>query len=205
MENQFYNQPVVDWARQNLAQPVEIEVLFSSRWGKIFVYLLLFLAPLVFILLGIVMTILRTHQEDKSGFSALACGFVMLIPTGVIVILGALTRGKFAKTLAADGVKSSMGRKLLWENLYYVDHVSKHSRAGGVSRVTKDNQLELVFADGKAIIPPLIKNRQQIWNLINSMPAEVRDDGKGRKSAASTFNAFIEQVEQAENQRKSNK
>jgi hypothetical protein len=61
-----------------------------------------------------------------------------------------------------------------------VDHVSKTTREGGVTRKIEDNQLELVFADGKAIIPPLIEDRERIWALINTMPAEVRDDGEVR-------------------------
>ena len=110
------------------------------------------------------------------------CGGVLMIPPAVIILLGALTRQKLVKSLDADGVRSSMGRRFLWQNFYYVDHVSKHSNFGGVRRVVKDNQLELVFADGKAIIPPLIENREQIWNLINSMPAQVRDDGVVREA-----------------------
>lgn len=38
-------------------------------------------------------------------------------------------------------------------------------------------QLELVFEGGKVVIPPLIHDRASIWELINRMPAEVRDDG----------------------------
>ncbi|HEY0428163.1 MAG TPA: hypothetical protein VGC76_10310 [Pyrinomonadaceae bacterium] len=41
--------------------------------------------------------------------------------------------------------------------------------------------MELVFENAKLIIPPLIHDREQIWNLINSMPVEVRDDGVVRQ------------------------
>ena len=44
-------------------------------------------------------------------------------------------------------------------------------------RKIKDNQLVLVFEGGKLIIPPLIHNRAAVWEPINGMPAEVRDDG----------------------------
>ena len=61
-----------------------------------------------------------------------------------------------------------------------MDHVTKHYRAGGVMRRVKDNQLELVFEGGKVIVPPLIRDRGRVWELINGMPAEVRDDGVPR-------------------------
>jgi hypothetical protein len=51
-----------------------------------------------------------------------------------------------------------------------------------VSRRIKDNQLELVFEGGKAVIPPLIHDRAAIWALVNAMPIEVRDDGVPRAS-----------------------
>jgi hypothetical protein len=41
----YYNGPAVEWARRNLAAPVKIKLLFSSRWGQIFVYALLFSIP----------------------------------------------------------------------------------------------------------------------------------------------------------------
>jgi hypothetical protein len=37
---------------------------------------------------------------------------------------------------------------------------------------------------GKVNIPPLIRERAKIWELINSMPAEVRDDGVPRSGRA---------------------
>ena len=49
-----------------------------------------------------------------------------------------------------------------------------------MSRRVKDNQLDLVFEGGKLIIPPMIHDRGRVWGLINSMPAQVRDDGVPR-------------------------
>jgi len=107
-------------------------------------------------------------------------GVVLLVPAGVIVLLGARTRQTLVESLDADGVSITGGRRFLWDNLQYVDHVSKTTRDGGVTRKIEDNQLELVFANGKAIIPPLIDDRERIWALINTMPAQVRDDGQVR-------------------------
>jgi hypothetical protein len=58
-----------------------------------------------------------------------------------------------------------------------------------VRRKIKDNQLELVFEGGKVIIPPLIHDRASIWELINRMPAEVRDDGISREGRRQTADA----------------
>jgi hypothetical protein len=178
MQSEFYNQPVVNWAKQNLAQPVEIKLRFASRRAMIFVYLLLFSFPLL-VIAGFIYR--KIDEGDKMGWGGVfLCGGVILLPYIVIVLLGVLTRQKLVKSLDASGVKSSLGRKFLWENLYYVDHVSKRYRVGNVSRKIEDNQLELVFADGKTIIPPLIHDRERIWNLVNSIPAQVKDDGELR-------------------------
>jgi hypothetical protein len=105
-------------------------------------------------------------------------------------MLAAFVRKGLAKSLDAEGVTSTQGMKFPWEKLYYVDHVTKHVRAGWVTRRIKDNQLELVFEGGKVIIPPLIQDRAAVWSLINSMPAQVRDDGvrRARREPASAGN-----------------
>jgi hypothetical protein len=119
-------------------------------------------------------------------FGAFFFGFILMIPCGIITLLGAYVRRGFAKSLDAEGVNGTIGRKLPWGKLYYVDHVTKRARAGRVSHTVKDNQLELVFEGGKLIIPPLIHERVKMWDLINSMPAEGRDDGvpRGRVPAS---------------------
>ena len=67
-----------------------------------------------------------------------------------------------------------------------MDHVTKITRVGGVTRRIKDNQLELVFEGGKLVIPPLIHGRAGVWALVNAMPAEVRDDGVTRANRVPT-------------------
>jgi hypothetical protein len=167
---------VADWARQNIRGRVEVKLLFSSRAGQIFVYSLLFCVPGFFFALGILAFMLGA-KDRASLFSPFAFAVLTAIPCGVIALLGAYVRRGFAKSLDAEGINAAMGRKFSWGKLYYVDHVTKYTRAGGVSRQVKDNQLELVFEGGKVIIPPLIRDRAAVWNLINSIPIEVRDDG----------------------------
>ena len=177
----YYNRSAVDWARQNLRGRVEIKLLFSSRAGQIFVYSLLFCVPGFFLAIGILSFVLGA-KEPSTLYGPFVFAVLTAIPCGVIALLGAYVRRGFAKSLDAEGVNTPMGRKFPWGKLYYVDHVTKHSRAGGVSLQVKDNQLELVFEGGKVIIPPMIRDRAAVWNLINSIPVEIRDDGIPRTS-----------------------
>jgi hypothetical protein len=177
----FYNRPVADWARQNISGRVEVRPLFSSRVGGILTYTLLFCVPGAFFALGLVALALGA-KDPSTRYGPFVFGLLMLIPCGVIAMLGAYVRRGFAKSLDAEGVNAALGKKFPWGKLYYVDHVTKHVRAGGVSRRIKDNQLELVFEGGKAVIPPLIHDRAAIWALVNAMPTEVRDDGVLRAS-----------------------
>jgi hypothetical protein len=181
--NEYHNGPVVEWARRNLAAPVKIKLLFSSRASQIFVYALLFSVPGAFIALGLVMLALGARGKDGVG-ALFFFGFLTLFPCGLIALLGAYVRRGFAKSLDAEGAGGSLGQRFPWGKLYYVDHVTKHVRVGRVSRRVKDNQLELVFEGGKLTIPPLIHDRASVWALVNGIPAEVRDDGVTRATRA---------------------
>jgi hypothetical protein len=176
-----YNRPVADWARRNIRGRVEVRPLFSSRLGGIFVYALLFCAPGAFIALGLILFALGARAKDGAG-ALLFYGFLMLIPCGMMALVGAYVRRGFAKSLDAEGARGAFGQSFPWGKLYYVDHVTKVVIRGGVRRRIKDNQLELVFEGGKLVIPPMIHGRAEVWDLINSMPAEVRDDGIPRQA-----------------------
>jgi len=199
MQNQFYNRPVVDWGRNRLPQPVEIKQRFASRRARTLLYFLLYLFPLLIFAGLVFLKLAGSATQGASWAGVFGCGFVMLIPPSIIVVVGMLTQQKLVKSLDAKGVRSNLGRRFLWQNLYYVDHVSKITRVGGASRKVEDNQLELVFADGKAIIPPLIYDREQVWDLINSMPAQVRIDGEVRAappvaSQPANFDEFVKML-----------
>lgn len=177
----YYNGPVAEWARRNIRGRVEVTPRFSSRPGRIFTYALVFCAPGAFIALGLILFALGAGARDGAG-ALLFYGFLMLIPCGIIALVGVYVRRGFAKSLDAEGISGAFGQRFPWGKLYYVDHVTKHLRASGGSRRIKDNQLELVFEGGKLVIPPLIHGRAEIWALVNSMPAEVRDDGVPRRA-----------------------
>jgi hypothetical protein len=177
----YYNRPAVEWARRNLAAPVKIKLLFSSRVGQIFVYALLFSIPAAFFALGLVMFALGA-RDRATVLGPFFFALLLCIPCGVIALVGAYVRRGFAKSLDAEGVSGSFGQRFPWAKLYYVDHVTKYSRVGRLSRKIKDNQLEVVFEGGKLIVPPMIHDRARVWELINSMPAQVRDDGVPREA-----------------------
>jgi hypothetical protein len=186
--NQFYNQPAADWARQNIRGKVAVRPFLSSRAGIIFIYTLIFCVPAAFLALAFVAFVLGV-RDPYVVKAPIFIALVMLIPCGGIALLGAYVRRGFVKSLDAEGVSGSFGQRFPWGKLYYVDHVTKHTRAGRVSWRVKDNQLELVFEGGKLIIPPLIHGRAEIWEMINRMPVEVRDDGVPRAGRAESANA----------------
>jgi len=200
--NEYYNRPVADWARQNIGGRVEVRRLFSSKWGVIFTYALLFSVPGAFAAVGLVMFALGA-RDRATVLGPFFFAFLISIPCGVIALLGAYVRRGFVRSLDAEGASGAFGQRFPWAKLYYVDHVTKHFRAGRVSRQVKDNQLELVFEGGKLIIPPLIHERAKVWQLINAMPVEVRDDGvprAGRMDAATSrageeFMAFLNSLD----------
>lgn len=208
---EYYNQRAADWARQNIKGRVEVKLRFSSRAGQIFIYALLFSVPGAFFAVGLVLLLMGAKAKDGVG-AAFFFGFLLLIPCGLIVLLGAYVRRGFAKSLDSEGVNGARGYKFYWAKLYYVDHVSKYYRTGRVGHKVKDNQLELVFEGGKVIIPPLIHERAKIWALINSLPVEVRDDGVPRavrvqadgesgRSAGDDLMVFLNLIDRQRNSR----
>lgn len=195
MPGEYYNVLAADWARQNLASPVHIRPIGSSRFGSILIYLLCFSVPLIFLAFGIVSFALGVRDRSIVGGS-IFFGILMLVPAAMIAFAGWYARRGFAGIMDGDGVIGAQGQRFPWGKLYYVDHVSKRMRAGGVSRVIKDNQIELVFETGKVVIPPLIRDRDRIWDLIGLIPVQVRDDGvpRQRPNAEAEFLEFINNV-----------
>jgi len=171
------NQDVIDWAARNLVERVEIRPITQNRIIMGLAYGGLFLVPGLFILIGVITWITGAGERDKTPQSALLCGFVLLIPFGLIALLGYLVRRKFAGYLDAEGVHSRSG-VFLWKDLKYVHHVTKFVDRGAYvsDRKIEDNNLDLVFEMGTMTIPPLIKNKDKIWRLIHSIPCEHRSD-----------------------------
>jgi len=187
------NQQVVEWARRNLAKPAEIELRYNSVVSKIFAgfgYALLAVCLLWlpgFVLINAVSGLITKGWSDTVS-GGLVFGLISLVILGglflAIVLLPVATRRKIAATLSVEGVETRSGQKYAWENLYFLNYKKVNTRVrgnlaasiaqaavfAGVEKVT----VELVFANGKAIIPPLISNQPEILALFETIPAQRR-------------------------------
>jgi hypothetical protein len=107
---------------------------------------------------------------------------------GGLFLLGKFTRKHFAQFLDTEGVRTRGGKTFRWADLYYLDHKKMNVKINsdqlaasatqvalmaGVEKVTVD----MVFADGKAVIPPLITDQSQILGLLNTIPVQRRENG----------------------------
>ena len=199
--NQFINQPVVNWARQNLLQIVEVKLKGNSLGYKIFLgFSFAFLAlvflgiPLLFYISAI-STLMRDGWNQKVS-GAFVGGTVFLLiflafAFGIFLLMK-FTRRKFAKFISAEGVETRSGQKFAWENLHFLDYkkviaqvngrnfaanAAQAVMLAGVEKVT----VEMVFENGTAVVPPLIENQPQILALLNSIPVQRRDNGTVRQ------------------------
>ena len=199
--NQYFGHPVINWANQNLQLPVEIKLKGTSIGYKIllgfcFAFLaLVFLGiPLLFYISAITTFVDKGWNQKVSG--ALVGGTVFLAVAVMIFLaiffLLIFTRRKFAKVLSLQGVETRGGQKFVWEKLQFLNYkqvvtqvngrsfaanVAQAAMLAGVEKVT----VEMVFEDGKAVVPPLIEHQPEILALLNSIPAERRDEGKIRQ------------------------
>lgn len=166
---------VIIWARQNLVEKVAIVPITKNRLVMGLAYSGIFLTPGAFILLGLILLII-SPDEREAATTSLACGVVLLIPFGTIALIGYLVRSKFPESLTVDGVKFRSGVLLPWKSLKRVDHVTKFVDRGTASdREVKDNNLDLVFESRTVTVPPLIRDKERIWQLIHSIPCEHRE------------------------------
>jgi hypothetical protein len=98
MSREYYNQPVADWAGQNISGRVVVRPRLSSTAGKIFTYALLFCVPAAFFALGVVGLIIGV-KDKQTIYGAFFFAFLLMIPAGVIALLGAYVRRGFVKSL----------------------------------------------------------------------------------------------------------
>lgn len=199
--NQFVNEPVVNWARQNLTQAVEVKLKESSLGYKIllgfcFAFLaLIFLGIPLLIYISAISTFLSEGWNSKVSGGLMGgtvfLGIFLVLTLGLFFLIK-FTRRKFAKVFSSEGVETRNGQKLDWRDLYFLDYkkvhaqISPHNLAAsatraiilaGVEKVT----VELVFANGKAVVPPLIQNQPEILSMLNSIPVQRRDNGNIRQ------------------------
>lgn len=194
---EFYNQPVVNWARQTLQTPVEIKLRYNSPIfiGVLFAILGIFFLglPGAIFISGIYKLITEGWGEALGG--GLTLGTILLVVSGgfflLLVLLRKMQRRKIAAVLISEGVQTTGGQKYLWENLYFLDYKQLNTRTTGnlTASLTKEVMyagvkkitVELVFAKGKAVITPLISNQSEILGLLETIPVERRENGKIRQ------------------------
>jgi hypothetical protein len=205
---EFYNQQVVNWARRNFQTPVEIKLRYNSLPSRIFVGIAIaigavcaFWLPVAILVRAIY--ILATEGWSRSVSSPLIFGFVLLLVFGglffgLVYWLGAARR-KIAEVFDTEGVRTRGGKKHLWENLSYLNYKKVSTRVHGnlvaslvqsaVYAGAEKTTVELVFANGKSLIPPLIVNQSEILVLLGSIPcnAVMREQSKSNR----TKNALV--------------
>lgn len=191
--NQTVNQPSVNWARHTLQQPVEVKI----NEHKILMGILMGLLILIFGGISLAIYASAILSLMAKGWSSQVTGgliggtfflVVLIIFVGGLLLLGKVTRKHFAKFMDGEGARTRGGKSFRWADLYYFDYkkmnvkINPHQLAAsatqvalmaGVEKVTVD----MVFAGGKAVIPPLIIDQAQILGLLNSIPVQRRENG----------------------------
>jgi hypothetical protein len=194
------NQRVVNWAQQNLRQPLEVKLKeHKVLIGICFAILVLIFGGLALIFFAVAVSSLRTNGWSPDVTKGVVGGLfflaVLAVFCGGLLLLGKLTRKKFVKTISADGVRTRGGQNYRWEDLRFLDYKKVNTQVNrqqlavsatraaimaGVEKVT----VELVFVNGKAVVPPLVRNQAEILALLNTIPAERRNDGTATNTAA---------------------
>lgn len=202
MAEPYLNQAAAEWARLNLAREIGVELRGSSRSARVVVALaMLFLAVIFFgipaILLSNAAAEFVAHGWGAEVSKPLRLGIFFLAGFGGLAAflfsyLLALRR-TLVRFLSADGVTTRGGGKYRWENLLHLDYVTVRWRLGrnnfllrevinfifaGVKRV----KIEMVFTDGVATFPPLVENQRELLDLLDTIPAQRKFDGKAEVS-----------------------
>lgn len=203
--NQFINNPVVNWSAQYIPQPIEVRVKeHKILIGVCFAILGLIFGGIALVAyINAISTLAKNGWSQQVGASLMGGTFMLVVLVAVVgglLLLGYLTRRSFVKYMSASGVQTRSGRTYNWSDLHYLDYRKVRNTGvslGGagiagrvVSRAATNAaqaaiyagqekvMVRLVFANGKAVVPPLVKNQQEILGLLGSMPVQRREDGK---------------------------
>ena len=84
------------------------------------------------------------------------------------------------------------GQQYHWENLYFLNYKKVSTRVRGNLTATAAQSavlagaekitVEMTFANGTVIVPPLINNQPKILGLLETMPVQRRDEGTTRQN-----------------------
>jgi hypothetical protein len=187
------NRAAAEWARRNLFNPVEIKLRYHSAAARMTVGIGYAILAVGLLWLPCAILISAVYRLVTGGWSdavsgGLVFGMILLVVLGgllaAIVFLVTATRRKMALFLSAEGVETRGRQKYAWENLRCLEYKKASTRVrgnliasatqaalmAGVQKVT----VELIFTDGKAVVPPLIANQPEILALLAGLPAARR-------------------------------
>ena len=166
----FSNQPVVNWAKQNLQNPVKVKVLGGSKISSVLLYAFLGIFFIGFPCLVLISTLYTYFTEgwSESIKGGLIIGTVLFIGGSGFLCLIIWLRGTIATVLTSEGVTTRSRKNFLWENLYFLNY----------KKVKQQTSIELVFSNGKTVIPPLTTNKKEIFDLLAKIPTQRRENGR---------------------------
>jgi hypothetical protein len=202
MAEQYLNQAAAEWARRNLAREIEIKLRGNSWSARIVVALAMLFLGVIFFGIPAILLFNAAAKFVAHGWGAevskhLRPGIFFLAGFGGLTVflfsyVRALRR-KLVRLLSADGVTTRGGKKYRWENLQYLNYVTVQRnfvrgyrvyhvllRAlinlifAGVERL----KIEMVFTDGTATLAPLIENQREVLDLMETIPARRKSNGK---------------------------
>jgi hypothetical protein len=102
-------------------------------------------------------------------------------------------RGKLVRLLSADGVTTRGGKQYRWETLQCLNYVTVHRDFVTGRRVyhvllralsnlifagVENLKIEMIFSDGTATLAPLIEHQREMLDLMDTIPARRKSDGK---------------------------
>jgi hypothetical protein len=186
---EFNNLQVMKWAEQNLSSPLQAQHKFDSAFGKIGGTIGLFIIPEIFLLIGLIFSVQwMLGQTLVNPILFFTAAFFSAIPFLIIWLTVHFQRKKLVAFLDCEGVEKRNGDRQSWKDLYQVNYSqTRNARVVGnplamllasiiVEIMFAGNdrtQIELVFANGKVTIPPLISNQSEIVTLFETIPATV--------------------------------
>lgn len=182
-------QTVVEWAKQNLNEAVEVKIKGNSLVAKGIFLVFLFSLPILLSLLGFY-SLITTGL--KNFFNVMIVAVISFGFFGLILALIMFTRRKFAAKLDAEGVETIWRKKYLWQDLQYIEYkrVTAHTGSSGAGLLgillasviraimfsgSEKINTELVFADGKSMVPAMSYNQRELVDLIRTIPIAQND------------------------------
>ena len=177
----YKNTAAADWAKISIINPVNVKLRFDSLPVTIFliafsVFIAISLLALPVMFFGYSVWELIVSGWKNEILAILGCsGFFTTVIGAVLAFLFTYyrrMRGEMVKTFTNEEIETREHKKYRWENLLYINQVYTTTRRLRVIR----NSFELVFENGKVIVPPLIKNQAEIFQLVDSIPADRKTE-----------------------------